>query len=179
MTISALAGTSTSLVMHFTTSMGAPASPPATSSSLTLKRNARRRSIRYTGRRADHQRGLQRNAALLALAPMVAAVIARAEKHAGSRRAFDMAAVVADVDDAGLRIFCEPVRRRGERRAVVTGRGNGNREFAQTAFLHQRRTRVDDFVHRRFFDDLRRNRIALRFVPAIDDLFRFTLKPKP
>ena len=100
------------------------------------KRNPRRRSVSDTGRRADHQRRLQRNAALLTLAPVITTMIARAQKNSGPRRAFDMAAVVADIDVAGFRIAREPVRRRGKRRAIVTRRGDWNRKLAQTAHFH-------------------------------------------
>ena len=142
------------------------------------ERNARRRRVSDTGRRADHQRGLERDTALLAFAPMVSTVVARTEKHARSCRAFDMAAVVADVDDAGLRVLGEPVRRRGKRRAVVAWSRNWNWKFSETAFLQQVRSRVNDFMHRRIIDDARRYRIRLRLIPAVDDLLRFALKPE-
>src|SRR5262245_64609775 len=100
---------------------------------------------------------------------MIAAVIARAEKDTRSRRAFYLTAIVADVDETGLRIFGKPVRSRRKRRAIVARCRDRNRKFAQAALIHERRTPMDFFVNRSLFDDLRRNRMALRFVPRSEE----------
>src|SRR5207245_10709251 len=140
MAIAALAGTSKSFVLHRTTSIGAPARPPAISSSLTLK-GTRAGAVYATGGGADHQRRLKGNPPLLALAPVIATVVARTEKDSGPRRAFDLPAIVADVDLSGFWIFREPVRRRRKRRAIIAWGRDGHRELTQSCFLHQRRAR--------------------------------------
>src|SRR5262245_31577270 len=109
---------------------------------------------------------------------MIAAVIARAEKNPGSRRAFYLTAVVAYVDETGLRIFGKPVRRRRKRCAIITWCRDGNRKFAQPAFVHERRSPVDFFVDRSIVNELRRNWIALRLVPTIDNFLGFALQPE-
>src|SRR6266536_2260051 len=82
---------------------GCTGEPPRDVKFAHAKWYARRRRVRYRRRRADHQRGLEWDPSLLTLAPMIAAMIARAEKNTGSGRALDMAAVVADVDQACFR----------------------------------------------------------------------------
>ncbi len=178
MTISALAGTNTSFVMHFTTSIDAPGEPASNVKFAHAKRYTRRCRVGYWRRRADHQRRMERNPSFLAFAPMITAMVAGAEKNTGSSRAFDLAAVVADVDQTRLWIFGEPVRGRSERRAIISRSRDGNREFAQAPFIHKRRSHMNFFVNRGLFNNLRWDWIALRLVPAVDDLFRFTLQPK-
>src|SRR5262245_11132044 len=107
---------------------------------------------------------------------MIAAVIARAEKSPGSRRTFYLTAVVAYVDETGLRIFGKPVRRRRKWRAIIAWCRDRNRKFAQAAFVHERRSPMDFFVDRSIVNDLGRNRIALRFVPTIDNFLGFALE---
>src|SRR6266536_792312 len=155
---------------------GSTGEPPRDVKFAHAKRYARRRRVRYRRRRADHQRGLEWDSPFLALAPMIAAVVARAEKNTGSGRAFDMAAVVADVDETRLRILGKPVRRRRKWRAIVSWSRNGNREFAQATFIHERRSPMNFFMNDSLFDDLRWDRIALRLVPTINDLLGFTLQ---
>src|SRR5215467_13492282 len=109
---------------------------------------------------------------------MITSVIARTEKDTRSCRAFYLTTVVADVDETSLRIFGKPVRRRRKRRAIVARCRDRNRKFAQAAFVHERRSPMDFFVNRSIVNDLRRNRITLRFVPTIDNFLGFALQAK-
>src|SRR5262249_22340036 len=142
------------------------------------KRDAGWRRVRYRRRRSDDQCGLKRDPPFLALAPMIASVIARTEKNPRSCRAFYLTAVVADVDETSLRIFGKPVRRRRKRRAIVARCRDRNRKFAQPAFIRERCALMNFFMNQSLFDNLRRDRIALRLVPSIDDLFGFALQPE-
>src|SRR5262245_65833463 len=101
---------------------------------------------------------------------MIAAVIARTEKNPRSCWAFYLTAVVADVDETGLRIFGKPVRCRRKRCAIIPWCRDRNRKFAQAAFVHERRSPMNFFMDRSIVNDLRCNRITLRFVPTIDNL---------
>src|SRR5262245_57033843 len=109
---------------------------------------------------------------------MIAAVIARAEKDTRSRWAFYLTAIVANVDETGLRIFGKPVRSGRKRRAIVARCRDRNWKFPQAAFVHEQRSPMDFFMDRSIINDPRRNRMALRFVPTIDNLLGFALEPE-
>src|SRR5687767_5681908 len=109
---------------------------------------------------------------------MIAAVIARAEKNSGPRRTLHLAAVIPDVDVAGLQIFGEPMGRRRKRRAVIARRRNRYGELPERFFFHQRGADVNFFMHWCVVDYFWRDWLALRLIPTIDDFLRLTLQPE-
>ena len=88
-------------------------------------------------RRADDQRRLQRLAALLGVLPVEVDVLAqsgREHPHPGVR--LDLAAVVADVADAGLGVLGDPVGAGGVWAVIEARGGDRNRELVQPLVLH-------------------------------------------
>lgn len=88
--------------------------------------------VRHVRRHADRQRAFQRDSRTPGLDPVQSQVLGRVGEAADAVRGLHLAAVVAEVVDAGLRVFGDPVREGGVRAVVVAGRGHRNGERGQT-----------------------------------------------
>ena len=130
------------------------------------------------GRRAEHDGRRQLfEAALAHFFPVVVDARAQFERriHAEAPPRFHLAAVVAHVLDAGVRILGDVLRQRRVRRDVPAGRRDGQRNAVEPLpRLVQRLAGNDDLVARRVVDDVRRDRTLRRAHPARVDLLKRT-----
>ena len=129
------------------------------------------------GRRAEHDRAREfLEPALAQLFPMVVDAGPQFQRrvHAEPPPRLHLAAVVAHVLDAAVRVLGDVLRQRSVRRDIPARRRDrqGN-TVKPVAGLVERRAGDDDLVARRVVDDARRDRVARRLDPArIDFLER-------
>ena len=90
------------------------------------------------------------------------------EVDAGLGGGLDLAAVVADVADAGIRILGDPVAGGQVRPVVEPGRRDGHRELVEAAVVQETVADVDLFLDRTGVHHLRRQRTGHRRGPLLE-----------
>ncbi len=126
-----------------------------------------------SGGAADHHRARHRLAALLVFEPMRVDAGAQFDRriHAEPARRFDLAAIIADVLQAAVRVFGDVMAGGQIRRVVETRRRDRHRQPVEAAARLVEIAAGDaDFLAWRLRDHARLKRRGERFHPGIADL---------
>ena len=131
-------------------------------------------------RAADHHGARQRHSARLAFLPMGKNSRAQLDRrvHAQTARRLELAAVIADILNAGVRVLGNVMPSGKIRRIVETRRRDRHRQpIERRPVAVEIISRCDDLLARSIIDNARRNGMRNRFDPGLADFFQRLAEP--